>query len=158
MIVQGKGIKDIRASEVGVGAVLGGALGYVGAKVSGPIARALTKLFRKPKGKAYAGNLVYLKFPNVTKAESILTRIATESAENVGDDVGNATVRRTKIHAEFAKRVAGELGTAVETEVSYLNREVVKYGTKGSVRLDVVLRDADGKPIAIFDLKQENQD
>lgn len=41
----------------------------------------------------------------------------------------------------------------LKTEVSYLNREQVPYGTKGSIRFDVLQVNAEGIPVAAWDFK-----
>ena len=63
---------------------------------------------------------------------------------------GKGAVHGTKIHTEFAKQVKNKIG--LPTEVSYKGGRVVRRGTKGSKRVDVVLGDRE-KPTAIFDLK-----
>ena len=63
---------------------------------------------------------------------------------------GKGAVHGTKIHTEFAERVKNTLD--LPTEVSYKGGIVVKRGTKGSIRVDVVKGNPE-KPTAIFDLK-----
>ena len=58
----------------------------------------------------------------------------------------------TAVHSAFAEEIKALGDANLSTEVSYLNGEVVPYGTAGSVRLDVV----EGNPLsptAIYDLK-----
>jgi RHS repeat-associated protein len=83
--------------------------------------------------------------------EDVLTGLADEAVDAVGPGQGPAY--GTRVHAEFASRVDA-LGpnSGLATEVSYLNGQVVPYGTKGSVRLDVVAGET-GRPVAVYDLK-----
>ena len=69
---------------------------------------------------------------------------------------GNGHVNGTKKHAAFKKIVDNFKNANYKTEISFLNGEVVKYGTKGSSRLDAVLLDEKGNIIAVFDLKTGN--
>jgi len=56
------------------------------------------------------------------------------------------------VHSAFESKVQG-LGRAnLNTEVSYMNGNLVRRGTKGSVRLDVVEGDP-WSPTAVYDLK-----
>ena len=41
----------------------------------------------------------------------------------------------------------------LHTEISYMNQGVVDYGTRGSVRYDVVLTNSDFEPIMAWDFK-----
>jgi hypothetical protein len=65
---------------------------------------------------------------------------------------GRAPVYGTRIHSEFRKRVQGLPQPGLATEISYLNGQVVPYGTAGAVRLDVV-EGSPTNPVAIYDLK-----
>lgn len=47
-------------------------------------------------------------------------------------------------------------GNSIKSEVSYLNGELVSYGTKGSVRLDVAVYDKAGTLVHVFDVKTGN--
>jgi hypothetical protein len=61
-------------------------------------------------------------------------------------------VHGTRVHTVFAREVEALGRGDLKTEVSYLNGEVVKYGTPGSVRLDVVEGPVTA-PTAVYDLK-----
>jgi len=65
---------------------------------------------------------------------------------------GKGPVYGTRVHSEFADEIASLGRSDVFSEVSYLNGEVVPYGTRGSVRLDAVVG-SPGAPSAIYDLK-----
>ncbi|MDL2218405.1 hypothetical protein LJC27_07065, partial [Christensenellaceae bacterium OttesenSCG-928-M15] len=79
-----------------------------------------------------------------------LEKIAKQADQNVA---GSGTVPGTLKHSDFAKQVNSLKDSNLKTEVSYLNGQVVKYGTKGSVRLDVVEYGSKGEIISVYDLK-----
>ena len=79
-----------------------------------------------------------------------LQRLATEASRTVQ---GTGRFAGTKKHSAFAERVNALNDLLLRSEVSYLNGEIVPYGTKGSVRLDVVEYAQDGSIIAVYDLK-----
>lgn len=60
----------------------------------------------------------------------------------------------TAVHKEFQNQIhlLKRQGINVTSEVPYLNGIVVPYGTKGSVRADVVVGDIH-KPLGVYDLK-----
>jgi len=61
----------------------------------------------------------------------------------------------TAVHSTFATIVNSWGDPNYSTEVSYLNGQVVQYGTPGSVRADVVYGPTN-EPLAIYDLKTGN--
>jgi RHS repeat-associated protein len=79
----------------------------------------------------------------------LLQGAADRAAATMGP--GSGPVYGTLVHSEFGREVAA-LGGDFSTEVSYLNGEVVPYGTPGSVRLDVVEGPLTS-PTALYDLK-----
>jgi RHS repeat-associated protein len=84
------------------------------------------------------------------KIEDTLQQAANDARNTIG--AGSGSVYGTKVHAQF-KDILDALGRGdLHTEVSYLGGREVAYGTKGSVRLDVVVGSKD-KPLAIYDLK-----
>jgi len=87
------------------------------------------------------------------RATSKLTDAATGVLNKMG--AGKGAVYGTKAHSAFAKAVNGmKIGdNVIKTEVSYLNGQVVSYGTKGSARIDAGLFDKNGKLLQVFDLK-----
>jgi len=66
---------------------------------------------------------------------------------------GQGTVPGTLKHSEFAKQVKGLNNPLLQAEVTYKNGQLVPYGTKGGVRLDVVEYNVDGTIKAVYDLK-----
>lgn len=79
-----------------------------------------------------------------------LTAAAQRAAQSVGP--GRGPVYGTRVHSAFEREVNALGKNDVHTEISYLNGQVVPYGTKGSVRLDVVNGPVNA-PTAVFDLK-----
>jgi RHS repeat-associated protein len=82
--------------------------------------------------------------------QSQLTAAAAGALAEMGP--GRGPVYGTRAHAVFRRMVDALNNAALSTEVSYQNGQVVKYGTKGSVRVDVV----EGSPVsptAIYDFK-----
>ncbi len=69
---------------------------------------------------------------------------------------GQQPVLGTNIHSQFASLIAQEGVPGISTEVSYLNGQVVEYGTSGSVRADAVEGNQNA-PTAIYDLKTGDQ-
>lgn len=66
---------------------------------------------------------------------------------------GFGHVAGTKKHAVFAAEVNALQNKTLATEVSYLNGEIVPYGTRGSIRFDVLQYNQNGIPIAAWDFK-----
>jgi len=66
---------------------------------------------------------------------------------------GQGTVPGTLKHTDFANRVKGLNDPLIQPEVTYKNGQIVPYGTKGGVRLDVVEYNSNGTIKAVYDLK-----
>ena len=66
---------------------------------------------------------------------------------------GNGAVAGTYKHTAFAAEVNKLGNSSLRTEVSFLNGAEVSYGTKGSIRFDVMQFDAKGVPVAAWDFK-----
>lgn len=79
-----------------------------------------------------------------------LTEAAKRAAETVGQ--GKGAAYGTRVHSAFEAEVKSLGNTNLTTEVSYLDGNVVKRGTPGSVRLDVVEGPLEN-PTAVYDLK-----
>ncbi|WP_428263333.1 hypothetical protein [Haliangium sp.] len=80
----------------------------------------------------------------------LLTAAAARARKAVGP--GRGHVHGTRVHTAFKAEVDALGKSNLRTEVSYLGGELVKYGKKGSVRLDVVEGPLNA-PTAVFDLK-----
>jgi hypothetical protein len=85
-----------------------------------------------------------------TNTADDLAGAASRAASNVGP--GSGSVYGTRVHSAFADEIAALGRSDLFSEVSYLNGQVVPYGTPGSVRLDVVVG-SPSAPTAIWDLK-----
>ena len=90
---------------------------------------------------------------NTTNLTTQLTNCANNAKAGVS---GKGPVVGTKIHSNFSADVKNLNNPNLRTEVSYLNGVEVTYGTKGSIRFDVVLTDSKGFPISAWDLKTGN--
>jgi hypothetical protein len=75
-----------------------------------------------------------------------------EAANRAAARVGSGAVHGTRVHSAFPDEIAALGRGNAFSEVSYLNDQVVAYGTRGSVRLDVVVG-SPSAPTAIYDLK-----
>jgi hypothetical protein len=98
--------------------------------------------------------LIYQKVKSIKPAtlEEQLKAAATAAEESV-TKTGNPAVDGTKIHTAFEKLVNAFGLSNVKTEQSFLGGVVVKRGTAGSVRPDVVVLAADGSVVTVYDLK-----
>ena len=86
----------------------------------------------------------------IDKTSATLLLLLTQVVDRVGP-LGALSLSQygTKIHTAFAAAVKAEGLPGVEVEQSFGG----SYGAKGSVRTDVILRDASGAIIAIYDVK-----
>ena len=66
---------------------------------------------------------------------------------------GNGPVVGTYKHTIFSRNVIGLGDSSLRTEVSFLNGIEMEYGTKGSIRFDVMQVDSNGVPICAWDYK-----
>jgi hypothetical protein len=88
----------------------------------------------------------------VEETTADLTAAAGRAAETVGE--GSGAVYGTKVHTAFKAEVDAMGNGTLEAEQSFRPGEgVVRYGARGSVRADVVQRDAQGNVAAVYDLK-----
>lgn len=81
---------------------------------------------------------------------ALLQQLAQQANAIVGP--GKGPVHGTRVHTVFKGLVDALQLPNVHTEISYLNGNIAKYGTKGSVRLDVAIGSATA-PTSAFDLK-----
>jgi len=104
-------------------------------------------------GKLIGNGIRSLSTSASKQATSKLAQAAAEALEVLGD--GSGAAYGTKADSAFAKAVNGmKIGdNVIKTEVSYLNGQVVKYGTKGSARIDARLYNKKGELVQVFDLK-----
>lgn len=89
------------------------------------------------------------------KEMNLNSQLQAEAAAAKASVQGSGPIPGTLRHTLFKKAVEQVFGNnpLVKTEVSYLNRNIVDYGTRGSVRLDVAVYNPDGSIKAIYDLK-----
>jgi hypothetical protein len=85
-----------------------------------------------------------------TMTEILLNRVAAAHVR-AGEGVG--PLYGTTIHTEFGNDLRAQQILGLEVEQSFSAGDVQKYGVDGSIRTDVILRDANAKVIAIWDLK-----
>ena len=90
---------------------------------------------------------------NITQLTTQLTECANKAKAGVS---GKGPVAGTKIHSNFKAEVRKLNNPNLQAEASYSNGGEVNYGTKGSIRFDVVLLGSSGKPIFAWDLKTGN--
>jgi RHS repeat-associated protein len=146
MIIHGKSIKQLNKKEIAYSAGFGALIGYIGSKIA---SSATAKVFKSSKKDPLVGIVKGGTIDDYYKSLELLKNSANEAVENVGP--GKGPIYGTKIHKEF-ESIVDEYAGNLSTEVSYFEGKVVPHGTKGSVRLDVVLGDINN-PSAIFDLK-----
>ncbi len=92
----------------------------------------------------------------VAKAGKVLASLATDAKANVTAATGIQEGEKgfgTAAYTEFKNLVDASNLKNVSTEKSFKNDLVVKYGTAGSVRADVVLQSSKGSVLQIWDLK-----
>ena len=108
---------------------------------------------------AYGIYLNYCDYKGLTPTTEVNFNKTQTSLQKCANSVQSSTkghVSGTKQHTAFAKKVNTLKNKNLKTEVSYKNGKVVKYGTKGSVRLDVVEYDKKGRIVSVYDLKTGN--
>lgn len=146
MIIHGKNIKQLNKKEIAYSAGFGALIGYFGTKIT---SSASARFFKSNKKDYLAGIVKGGTVDDYYQSLEILNNTANKAVEKVGP--GKGPIYGTRIHKEF-ESIIDEYGGNLSTEVSYFEGKVVPHGTKGSVRLDVVLGDINN-PSAIFDLK-----
>jgi len=89
----------------------------------------------------------------VDKATDMLMEQASNALKTLGK--GSGAAYGTKAHSIFSKSINGmQIGNyTIKSEVSYLNGQIVKHGTKGSARIDAGLYNSKNELIHVFDLK-----
>ena len=87
-----------------------------------------------------------------TGSGNVATQLQTCANTANAQVSGTGAVAGTHKHTAFAAEVNKLGDSSLRTEVSYLNGQEVAYGTKGSIRFDVMLFNGD-TPIAAWDFK-----
>ncbi|HTW34006.1 MAG TPA: hypothetical protein VMD53_05250 [Rhizomicrobium sp.] len=109
--------------------------------------------FAGPIAEAIGGAGIAALSGNTAEDASILDQLsaaASRAAAKVGP--GSGRFHGTAVHSSFRVEVDALGNANISTEQSYLNGRVVPYGTRGSVRVDVVEGPLDS-PTAAYDLK-----
>jgi hypothetical protein len=106
---------------------------------------------------ADARNLAVTSDAVIDRNTEMLLDLLTASVHAMGEGVG--PLFGTRVHVDFAARVKQmDLpGIGIDgVEQSFHLGEAMRYGAAGSIRTDVILRNAVGTPVAIYDLKTGN--
>jgi hypothetical protein len=119
-------------------------IGSVG-RVSGTVANTLERALTPLVGREVARGTGELEALGVRARKSV-ARGEGESAAAWG----------TRVHTRWETLARAKFGGRIRTEVSYKGGREVAFGTKGSIRVDGILYDKRGNPIAIYDLKTGN--
>jgi len=93
---------------------------------------------------------------NVSDNAEVGFETTQEFLQNAANSVKSPVtghVSGTKQHSAFKSVVDSAKNDRLKTEISFKDGEVVPYGRKGSVRIDVLECDESGKIIAAYDLK-----
>ena len=95
--------------------------------------------------------------PRIDRTTERLLSILADTVQSLGPGAG--PIFGIQVHFEFGRRVKelnipGIRQTGVEHSFSLGG--AARYGMSGSVRTDIVLRDRDGIPISVYDLKTGN--
>lgn len=94
----------------------------------------------------------YGKTP-ISEVNFTSTQKFLQSSANSVKKTDTGHVSGTQQHTEFKKIIDSSGKNNLKTEVSFKDGKEVPYGTKGSVRFDVVEYDKNGEIIAAYDLK-----
>ena len=81
------------------------------------------------------------------KLGTILEMVVNSRGEGYGPEYGKA------IHYDFGDAVKAENMRGIQVEHTFPEAEGIRYGSKGTIRTDVVLRNELGEAIAIYDVK-----
>jgi hypothetical protein len=94
------------------------------------------------------------RIPKIDQTSFTLLAILTQVVDQLGPrGTLSPSQYGTEIHTQFAAAVRAEGLPGVEVEQTFGSRPNSPYGSKGSIRTDVIFRDVDGKIIAIYDVK-----
>jgi len=115
--------KGFSFKQLGISTLVGGALGYAGAKVGA---------FLSSSGESSSA-IVNPVANMVDEANANLPQSPNQTVP-AGNGAANAPVRGTLIHSEFKNLVQQTYDQAAQTEVSCLGGQVVPRATAGSIR------------------------
>jgi hypothetical protein len=95
--------------------------------------------------------------PRIDRTTERLLSVLVDTVESLGPGAG--PIFGVQVHLEFGRRVEALNIPGIRdkgVEQSFSLGRAARYGLEGSVRTDVVLRDREGIPIAVYDLKTGN--
>ena len=95
--------------------------------------------------------------PRIDRTTERLLSVLADTIQSLGPGAG--PIFGIRAHVEFGRRVEELNIPGIRdkgVEQSFSLGEAARYGLEGSVRTDVVLRDREGIPIAVYDLKIGN--
>jgi hypothetical protein len=95
--------------------------------------------------------------PRIDRTTQRLLSVLADTIQSLGPGAG--PIFGIRVHLEFGRRVEELNIPGIRdkgVEQSFSLGEGARYGLEGSVRTDVVLRDREGIPIAVYDLKTGN--
>ena len=95
--------------------------------------------------------------PRIDRTTERLLSVLADTVQSLGPGMG--PIFGIQAHVEFGNRVKALNIPGIRekgVEQSFSLGEAVRYGLAGSVRTDILLRDRDGIPIAVYDLKIGN--
>ena len=95
--------------------------------------------------------------PRIDRTTERLVSILADTVQSLGPGAG--PIFGIRAHVEFGRRVEELNIPGIRdkgVEQSFSLGDAARYGLEGSVRTDVVLRDREGIPIAVYDLKTGN--
>ena len=90
---------------------------------------------------------------NIGTSTNVANQLQTCANTANSKITGTGPVAGTQKHTAFATEVNALANKSLATEISYKNGEIVPYGTKGSIRFDVLQYNPQGVPIAAWDFK-----
>ena len=95
----------------------------------------------------------FLVVPGAGRASQTTEQLTEAAGRAVGTvGPGRGSVYGTLVHSAFSDEVIGLGNANLSSEISYLNGAIVPYGTRGSIRLDVV-EGSLSAPTSVYDLK-----
>ncbi|HPH98667.1 MAG TPA: RHS repeat-associated core domain-containing protein [Anaerolineaceae bacterium] len=130
---------------IGTGLV-GGGLAGIGYGIS----RVASRLLPGPSFKIPPQPSSPPSVSTIQQIQAILEGCAKRAAQSIGTGKGHSY--GSKVHTAFAQEVLALGRSDLIPEISYRNNLFVRFGLKGSVRVDVVYGTINN-PIAVFDLK-----
>jgi hypothetical protein len=95
--------------------------------------------------------------PRIDRTTERLLSVLVDTVESLGPGAG--PIFGVQVHLEFGRRVEALNIPGIRdkgVEQSFRLGSDARYGLEGTIRTDVVLRDREGIPIAVYDLKTGN--